>query len=83
MSSLQALVLIVNQLKGALPANIGVTLPNLQYLLFGANEFSAPIPTSLCNSTKLRILDLDENHFVGSIPTNLGNLLDLYKLHLS
>ena len=83
MSSLQILSVPVNQLNGTLPLNIGLNLPNLQYLLVAENDFSGPIPASLCNATQLQYIDLGDNNFIGSVPTNLGNLLDLYGLRLS
>ena len=43
---------------------------------------SGPIPSSLCNASKLQVIDLGHNNLVGSIPTNLGYLLDLEVLNL-
>ncbi|KAM3683685.1 hypothetical protein ACB094_12G165600 [Castanea mollissima] len=83
LSFLQIASISENQLSGTLPANMGINLPNLQLLLFGANEFSGPIPTSLCNATQLQIVDFSVNNILGSVPTTLGNLLDLYALGLS
>nr|XP_023899021.1 putative receptor-like protein kinase At3g47110 [Quercus suber] len=57
-----------NQLNGTLPANIGLTLPNLQLLLFGENMFYGPVPTSLCNATQLQMIELSRNNFLGSVP---------------
>ena len=34
----------INQLSGALPANIGFTLPNLKLFKIGDNKFFGPIP---------------------------------------
>jgi hypothetical protein len=82
-SSITALAFPKNQLSGTLLANIGLTLPNLQQFLIAENEFFGPIPRSLCNASRLQILDLGVNNFMGSVPTNLGNLLDLQKLRLS
>ncbi|XP_075648399.1 LRR receptor-like serine/threonine-protein kinase EFR [Castanea sativa] len=83
LSFLQIASISGNQLSGTLPANMGINLPNLQRLLFGGNEFSGPIPTSLCNATQLQMVDFSENNILGSVPTTLGNLLDLYVLGLS
>ncbi|KAM3697967.1 hypothetical protein ACJW30_06G154800 [Castanea mollissima] len=82
-SSLQRISVSLNQLNDALPAKIGLTLPNLKVLLFGSNEFSRPIPISLCNASQLQMLDLSINNFLGFVPTNLGNLPHLQWLDLS
>ncbi|XP_035540204.1 putative receptor-like protein kinase At3g47110 [Juglans regia] len=65
-----------NRFDGTLPANIGLTLPNLQFLAMNRNKFSGPIPVSLSNSSQLVTLLLYRNNFVGQVP-NLGNLLHL------
>ncbi|KAM4070429.1 hypothetical protein ACB094_12G165100 [Castanea mollissima] len=76
--------LIVLAISGSkLSANMGINLPNLQRLLFGGNEFSGPIPTSLCNATQLQIVSFSVNNILGSVPTTLGNLLDLHVLDLN
>ncbi|KAK7819110.1 putative lrr receptor-like serine/threonine-protein kinase, partial [Quercus suber] len=71
-----------NQLSGALPANIGLTLPNLKLFEISGNKFFGPIPGSLCNASKLQIIELAYNNLVGSVSTNLGYLLDLEVLNL-
>ena len=68
---------------GTLPANIGLTLPNLKLFEFGNNKFFGLIPSSLCNASQLQKLDLGNNSFVGSVPTNLGYRLDLKLLRLT
>ncbi|KAF3455323.1 hypothetical protein FNV43_RR05771 [Rhamnella rubrinervis] len=72
-----------NQLRGTLPDNIGITLPNLQILGLGTNEFSGSIPASLCNASKLQIISVPENNFEGRVPTKFGNLQDLWWLDIS
>ena len=53
-----------NQLSGALPANIGLTLPNLKLFEISGNKFVGPIPGSLCNASKLQIIELANNNLV-------------------
>lgn len=71
-----------NQLRGTLPANVSLTLPNLQLLEVGDNDFFGSIPGSLCNASQLQVIDLVINNFAGPIPTCLGNLLNLERLTL-
>ena len=79
-SSMSVLSFTSNQLSGTFPSSIGLTLPNLQILVIGENEFFGPIPGSLCNASKLQYLGLPANKFVGIVPTNLGNLQNLERL---
>ena len=81
-SSISVLGFTDNQLSGSLPANIGLTLPNLQVFDIALNEFFGTIPSSLCNASRHQILDLGDNNFAGSVPTNLGNLLHLEWLNI-
>ncbi|CDP20577.1 unnamed protein product [Coffea canephora] len=71
-----------NSFQGNLPNNIGSTLPNLQLLYVGENNFYGNFPTSITNSSGLEILDLALNKFAGQIPTNLGDLTQLQQLTL-
>ena len=82
LSSMSILGFEITQLSGTLPANIGLTLPNLKIFEIGGNKFFGPIPGSVCNASKLEFIDLGSNSLVGSIPTNLGYLLDLELLCL-
>ncbi|XP_059436724.1 probable LRR receptor-like serine/threonine-protein kinase At3g47570 [Corylus avellana] len=58
----------LNRLNGTLPANISLTLPNLQYLSINTNQFSGPILVSPSNVSRLENLDLTRNNFVGQVP---------------
>ncbi|XP_030964849.1 probable LRR receptor-like serine/threonine-protein kinase At3g47570 [Quercus lobata] len=58
----------LGNLSGTLPANLGLTLPNLIQFTIGANEFFGPIPSSLCNASRLQTLELGNNSFSGSVP---------------
>ncbi|KAF3455310.1 hypothetical protein FNV43_RR05758 [Rhamnella rubrinervis] len=72
-----------NQLRGTLPDNIDITLPNLQALGLGSNELSGSIPASLCNASKLQIISIPNNNFEGQVPTNFGNLQELWWLDIA
>ena len=65
--SISALGFEVNQLSGALPANIGLTLSNLKVFTLGDNKFYGPIPGSLCNASKLQKIDIPQNNFMGLV----------------
>ncbi|KAF3455302.1 hypothetical protein FNV43_RR05750 [Rhamnella rubrinervis] len=83
-SSIKEITMANNyQLRGTLPDNIGITLPNLQALGLGINEFSGSIPASLCNASKLQIISINHNKFKGQVPTNFGNLPELRWLDIA
>ncbi|XP_058111194.1 probable LRR receptor-like serine/threonine-protein kinase At3g47570 [Magnolia sinica] len=72
----------LNRLHGKLPPNIGLTLPDLQGLHVGGNQFTGPIPVSLSNASGLAAINLAMNSFSGSVPMNFGNLKSLFRLNL-
>ncbi|XP_077232675.1 uncharacterized protein LOC143870049 [Tasmannia lanceolata] len=82
LSSISSLSLAENQLHGSLPPDMGLSLPNLQWLLMDVNLFTGPIPVSLCNASRLSILMFSNNSFSGFLPMNLGSLQDLYALSI-
>ncbi|KAK2978992.1 hypothetical protein RJ640_029960 [Escallonia rubra] len=75
---LQSLSLCQNSFR-----DLGLTLPNLNYLYLGANKFLGSFPPSMANASRLLILDMSGNDFAGPIPTNLRNLRDLKYLNLN
>ncbi|KAG5592366.1 hypothetical protein H5410_042880 [Solanum commersonii] len=81
-SGLKKISLVANELSGTLPSNIGHTLPNLEGLYLGENQFTGLIPTSIVNSTKLIQLDFGRNLFSGPVPMNLGKLQQLQFINL-
>uniref|UniRef100_A0A6N2LU92 non-specific serine/threonine protein kinase n=1 Tax=Salix viminalis TaxID=40686 RepID=A0A6N2LU92_SALVM len=60
--------LAFNQFQGTLPPNIGLTLPNLQYLGIHGNRLSGLIPATLSNATRLTEIYLSYNEFTGKVP---------------
>ena len=71
-----------NNLRGALPPELG-NLRNLQILFLILNEgLTGPIPPELGNLEQMQILWLTHNSLSGSIPSELGNLGQLQSLHL-
>ncbi|CAN1137342.1 Probable LRR receptor-like serine/threonine-protein kinase At3g47570 [Linum perenne] len=57
------------QLHGSLPWNLGISLPNLKYFDVSFNQFTGNIPSSLSNASNLVLLQLDDNNFIGSMPS--------------
>ena len=70
-----------NQLKGAIPPQIG-DLDQLIELTFWENQLAGPIPPDLGRLANLKGLVLVENFLTGSIPPELGNLTELQILFL-
>ncbi|CAI9285701.1 unnamed protein product [Lactuca saligna] len=72
-----------------LPSNqtiqdLTITYPGQSRLLLLRNNlFNGSIPKSLCNITKLAILDLSRNTLSGTFPDCLGSIRNLYVLTLS
>ena len=58
-----------------------VKMPNLEVLCYHDNlKQNTLIPTELGNLVSLKVLDLQRNRFVGSIPSELGQLRNLTSL---
>ncbi|XP_054820084.1 receptor like protein 21-like isoform X2 [Prosopis cineraria] len=71
-SSLLALSLLKNSLKGSLPRQGGLcNLKNLKLLSLGHNKFEGHLPSCLNHLTSLRVLDLQYNSFEGPFPSLL------------
>ncbi|XP_058068702.1 LRR receptor-like serine/threonine-protein kinase EFR [Magnolia sinica] len=73
LSSIVIFAVGFNRLHGNLPPNIGLTLPNLQRLYAGGNQFTGPIPVSLSNASRLFLIELENNSFSESVPLNFGS----------
>ena len=71
-----------NNLRGALPPELG-NLRNLRTLFLTLNEgVTGPIPPELGNLEQIWLLFLNNNSLSGSIPSELGNLEQLQFLNL-
>ena len=66
-----SLVLFANQLRGAIPSEIG-NLTSLDTLVLAENELSGPIPSEVGNLTSLRSLWLNDNRLTGQVPAALS-----------
>ncbi|CDY24172.1 BnaC03g57050D [Brassica napus] len=83
-STLEILAMEFNNLTGGIPLSFG-KLQNLELLILsvGFNRLGGELPTSVANlSTSLNELKLQMNHISGSIPHDIGNLINLSKLEL-
>ncbi|XP_059627834.1 receptor kinase-like protein Xa21 [Cornus florida] len=81
-STAQVIALTDNHFSGNIPSSFGQTLPNLEQIFLGMNNFSGTILDSISNASKLIYLDLSYNRFTGSIPSSIGNLGQLQFLNL-
>ncbi|KAM7515145.1 hypothetical protein LguiA_004728 [Lonicera macranthoides] len=72
-----------NHFSGHLPLSMGLWIPNLESLYLGNNRWlNGSIPSSISNASKLTIIDMASNSFIGFIPNTLGNLSSLTSLVL-
>ncbi|XP_071738639.1 receptor-like protein 6 [Rutidosis leptorrhynchoides] len=51
-----------------------IQLYGLEYLHLQSNQIQGPFPSSICNMSYLRLLDLSNNRFSGEIPRCSGNI---------
>ncbi|XP_059431342.1 probable LRR receptor-like serine/threonine-protein kinase At3g47570 isoform X1 [Corylus avellana] len=82
-SSLKEISLTNNSFYGNIPFDIGLSCPNLEYVVFGMNKFSGRISSYLSNCSKLLVVDFHTNLLSGPIPTSLGRLKYLQELYLN
>ncbi|KAH7841764.1 hypothetical protein Vadar_034026 [Vaccinium darrowii] len=67
----------------SLPQDIGLTLPNLQWMVFAVNQFWGPFPVSISNASRMEVIDISKNNLSGLVPIDLGRKMkDLWKLNL-
>ncbi|KAF3678997.1 putative LRR receptor-like serine/threonine-protein kinase-like [Capsicum annuum] len=75
-STLEYLDLSNVGLTGDLPSDLGRHTPGLQALGLESNMLSGRIPRTISECSKLQILWLNQNNFVGAIPRELGTIPD-------
>ncbi|GJV73099.1 leucine-rich repeat protein [Tanacetum coccineum] len=71
-----------NQLTGSLPSEIGNQLPNLEWLQLRNNQLTEVLPPSISNCSKLRILEMSNNNFIGKLTIDFAKLRDINKIFL-
>ncbi|WMV07135.1 hypothetical protein MTR67_000520 [Solanum verrucosum] len=67
-----------NQMEGPIPIQ-----QSLRLLLLSHNNLSGEIASTICNLTKLVVIDLGSNNLEGTIPLCLGEMSELMILDLS
>ncbi|GLT61620.1 hypothetical protein SLA2020_343150 [Shorea laevis] len=82
LSMLSMLSIAGNQLEGNLPWDIGLTLPNLEWLQAWGNNLSGQIPVTLSNASKLEKIHMAHNNFFGKVTVPFGRLQHLQWLSL-
>ncbi|PON98840.1 Serine/threonine protein kinase [Trema orientale] len=85
LTSLGRLNLAMNRLEGTIPTSIK-QCKNLRNLDLGQNNLSGPIPKEVLlelSSSLSQYLVLSKNHLTGSIPVEVGKLVNLYYMDLS
>jgi len=73
---LRGLNLDDNEITGPIPSEIGLCA-TVHFLAFGGNDITGHIPIELFN-LKLEALHAELNRITGSIPTNIGQLQQLF-----
>ncbi|XP_034695758.1 receptor-like protein EIX2 [Vitis riparia] len=71
-----------NKFYGAIPSNIGESLPNLVFLSLSGNRITGTIPDSIGHITSLDVIDFSRNNLTGSIPSTINNCSRLFVLDL-
>ncbi|KAL6197274.1 hypothetical protein ACLB2K_032883 [Fragaria x ananassa] len=82
MSSLIALVISGNSLKGRLPGNMCQNIPYIQVLDLSNNQLEGPLPSIYWHCKQLVRLILWRNNFSGSISNNIRNATQLKGFYL-
>nr|XP_043633049.1 putative receptor-like protein kinase At3g47110 [Erigeron canadensis] len=83
LSFLQGLQLPGNDLTGHLPPTIGELLPDLRWLQLRNNKLTGLLPPSISNCSKLELLEMYSNSFIGKLTIDFSKLGNLDTLLLS
>ena len=70
-------------LVGTIPTCLGVGQLVMTHVVLQGNQFSGPVPASLCSSDALVYLYLHRNELTGTVPACLGSLANMQDLELS
>ncbi|XP_047324808.1 probable LRR receptor-like serine/threonine-protein kinase At3g47570 [Impatiens glandulifera] len=81
-SSLEFFSVVLNNLEGRLPKNLGLASQHLKSFFISGNQFTGDIPQSLWNASNLQRVDLGANKFTGWVPTEIGLLKKLESLNV-
>ncbi|CAK9180245.1 unnamed protein product [Ilex paraguariensis] len=60
-----------NNFSSSIPADIGNHLPSAFFLSISNNKLTGIIPGSICNASRLEVLDLSNNFLHGTVPSCL------------
>ncbi|KAL4560228.1 hypothetical protein LXL04_032378 [Taraxacum kok-saghyz] len=83
LTQLSRLYLQRNNLQGPVPSSLSNCM-GLQLLDLSRNNLNGFIPNGIFSLSSLTIsLDLSDNHFVGSLPSEIGGLLNLVSFDVS
>ncbi|KAH0713684.1 hypothetical protein KY289_009643 [Solanum tuberosum] len=81
--TLQVVDISNNKICGQIPNWFsGMRWDSLQYLDMKFNSLQGPLPSSICNMSKLTLLDFSHNYFSDSVPHCLGSMAFLTVLDL-
>ncbi|PRP77044.1 putative LRR receptor-like serine/threonine-protein kinase, partial [Planoprotostelium fungivorum] len=81
-SSIQSIVLNLNQFSGDFPASL-CQLPQLSFLDISHNAIHSTLPDCLGQMSSLSVLQAAQNQLYGQLPASLSNLSALIDLDLS
>ena len=81
-SKMESLTFQSNQFEGVLPNSIGNLSSQLNAMKFGSNQISGMFPAALQNLINLNSLAMNENLFIGVIPTYYGKFQKMQGLYL-
>lgn len=81
--SLEFIALHVNQLSGAIPAQLFNNTPMLSHVSLANNSLSGRIPDAIGSLRKLEFLALQVNHLSGAMPPAMFNMSSLRMLYMA
>ncbi|KAF7835976.1 putative LRR receptor-like serine/threonine-protein kinase [Senna tora] len=82
LSELDVLDIGYNNFGGPLSHFIGNLSTKLTQLFLGGNQIFGKLPTTIGNLVNLIVLGLEDNHFIGIIPSSFGKFQKMQALYL-